>query len=639
MRYLYKIILFTIISLIFFPANDLLCKKKLRIGLVRYKHDDVVFKQYDKFFQYITNKLNYNYDLKILKGDELGYELANGNFDIGIFTPFPYLEAKMNFPQLEAFATNKVFGSNTNSGAIIVKKSSGIERLEQLRDKKFLFIRPTSTSGYKVPKSIFQEFSIDIDDGFFSYDFSGGHQTSVEKLLADSVDGIAIDIEELKHLSKEELQELRILREYKLPMHAYVFSPFLDKQIKDKIKDVMFNAHKDHHTKSMFENELGIEAFVQIDDEHYNPMRRYLRLVRIKPFPQIDLEIAESAKAALSEKGDLLDIIKDNIENEVMSTSRFAARDPKHTNYDNYAHIKVSLSRIDKDYYYQIFLDNVRVANGNITEIEIIESLHAITINSVLNNMDIHTELITAQNKWFITYGSNDGMNMYDYFFILNDGNNTKLQIDSINEFNTYFTPIDAFQEGQTILISYFKTDKELNFSGKDALSETDAQSIFVAVSDLDELDNVWGIIGIVLLVVSGAVSYVLIRVKHRRFRNILYKANDLLKEFIEGKYVLEAKLIEHTEYVNKALEKGYINENQFLILKNRIEEITNLVENQSIKNYLTIPEIRAEIDKILEDGKITEKEYSRLTTILSRIKKKKDKRESKRFLKKSKEK
>jgi len=77
--------------------------------------------------------------LKVVEDDELAFEVANGNFDIGVFTPFSYLEAKMNFSQFEAFATNVVFGSNTYKGAIIVSKASGIERLDQLRGKKFLF--------------------------------------------------------------------------------------------------------------------------------------------------------------------------------------------------------------------------------------------------------------------------------------------------------------------------------------------------------------------------------------------------------------------------------------------------------------------------------------------------------------------
>lgn len=67
-------------------------------------------------------------------------------------------------------------------------------------------------------------------------------------------------------------------------------------------------------------------------------MRRYLRIVQIKPFPNIELDIAESVKAALLDKGDVIDIIKDNFGNEVMNTVRFAMKDPNLIHYDNYVH-------------------------------------------------------------------------------------------------------------------------------------------------------------------------------------------------------------------------------------------------------------------------------------------------------------
>jgi len=42
--------------------------------------------------------------------------------------------------------------------------------------------------------------------------------------------------------------------------------------------------------------------------------------------------------------------------------------------------------------------------------------------------MVIETELIKEQNIWFISYGENNGMNKYDYHFVIQNDNNTILK-------------------------------------------------------------------------------------------------------------------------------------------------------------------------------------------------------------------
>ena len=612
---------YIVIVIILILTQCVYAKDTLKVGLIKYKKGDIAAQVYKPLVEYIARKIDRIPYLEVVDDEQLGYELSNNKYDIGIFTPFPYLESKIHYPELEPFATNSVRNQSTYKGAIIVKKSSKIKTLYDLKGKKFLFIRPSSTSGYKVPKSIFLEYNINIDSGFFHYDFSKRHTKSIQMLLADSVSGIAIDLEGLEDFPKQDIDKLLILEEYDVPNQAYVFSPSMSQEFKNRIKKVMFNAYKDPTKDSLFLNELEINNWVPADDELFNPLRRYLRLVRIKPYTKINFDIAESAKQSLAKKGDLLDIIYDNIEDEIKSCKRFADKSPNHENVDNFYNISISLSRMDKGYYYQIYLNDDRIDKGLLTENELISSLHAITINAVLNTMDISAQLLQIKNKWFITYGANDGINVQDYIFTLENGsengNEQELEIDTITDLNTFIKSENGFLKGHKIKIKYTKTGKQLNYFGLDALEvdgNGDKEGFW------DKLDNIWGVIGIIVALITILISYLLSKRKHKRFRNMLYNSNDLLKDYIEGKFKIEARLIEQREAINRGLEVGHINENQFMILTTRLEDIRNVIENQQLKSEIHRPEVKSEIDKILADGKITEKEYTRIMSLISKI-------------------
>ena len=592
-------------------TNILNAKDTLKVGLIKYKSGDIAFNTYLPFVNYIAGKAGMAANLEIVDINELGYELYHNRYDLGIFKPFPYLESKIHFPALEAFATHKVFGNNIYTGGILVLKESGIEKLHQLQGKDFLFIKARSTSGYKVPKSIFKEYNINIDSGFFEYEFTYSHEKSVKKLLNREATGVAVDLEAFKYFTPEQIDKIKFLKKYDMPLHAYVFSPELSSKTRDKLKQIMLNAHKDPATEKMLENKLGIEQWISINDEYYNPLRRYLRLVRVKPYVKLEIDATENTHDTINKKGDILKIIRDNIKSELTKCKRFAQKGNEIDKINNFRNIKVALSKVDTSFHFQVYLDKNRIASGSLAESELMTALSPITVRSVLDNMNIDTELFKMKDKWFITYGKNDCINKNDYEFFLN--NRRKIKAKKITELNTFFKEDEKFREGKSVTIRYAKDGTNLNITGAGSAAKDNEESFW------DNKDNLWGVIGLAVALLTVLFGYLITRYKHRRFKTMLYNSNNLLKEFIEGKYRIENKLIEQMEFINKGLEKGYINENQFLILKTRIEDIRSIIENRNLKNKLDIPEIKIELDKILQDGKITEKEYTRIMSIFSK--------------------
>ena len=589
----------------------------LKVGLIKYKSEEDFIATYEPFVQYIAKKLDKTPYYEIVSEEELGYRLANKEFDLGIFTPFPYLDAKLSFPELEVFGGHKVNGADYYVGAIMVHKESEIKSFENLKAKRFLFVKESSTSGFKYPKGIFKEHNIDIDSGFFDYSFSGGHDESVRLLLDKEIDGIAIDESGLDNLETAEKENIRWLKQYEVPYHAYLFAPSLDQELKNRIQQIMFEAHTVPASQNnrMFKNSLGITQWVARDDDYYNPLRRYLRIVRVKPSIMLKIEARKTAQDALDKEGDLMHVLEDDIMNELKQSKRFAMIGD--TTQQNPLVLKVALSLIGDKYRCQAYLGDARVLSENVNLETLQKSIPPMIVMRLLNHLPIETELLHNGEDWFITFGSNDGLDVENYEFLINlpDGEQHHIEAGGIQEMtdlNTFFKSEDTYQKGETVSINFVQTELKAYLRSKDEYVEE--------AGFWDHLDNVWGVIGIVVGLISVAVGSFFTKRKHRRFRRMLDESNELLKEYIDGKYKLDNKIIESKQKLRKFLEKGHISENQYLILKNRLEDIHQVI-NVLLINSGTVPsEIHEEVREIIKDGVITEKEYAQLMKLVKNL-------------------
>lgn len=542
----------------------------LKVGIIKYKTEEKIIDTYSPMVEFLGKKLNKKTSLKIVNEEELGFELTKGTYDIGIFKPFPYLKAKANFPELEVFASQSVKHKDHYVGAIVVKKSSGIKSLSDLKDKKFLFIKPTSTSGFRYPKGIFKEYDIDIDKGFFNYDYSYDHDKSIDALASDEVDGIAVSKDAFLNHENINNNDYLILEEYNVPNHAYVLSPQLDSLAQLEIKSIMLNTFKDPASKELFDNPLSITKWIAKDDNYYNYLRRYLRIVRVKPSIQSSLELKPSAQKQLEQQGDMISILEDGIYDELISTNRFSAQLISSTNNHN---VRVALSMVEEDtYHYQVYFNNSRVSKSNINSNDLITELPKLVTASALTYLSIKTKLLNNGQNWFVTYGTNDGLNYDNYNFNLHLEGNKKIQLEvkSISELNTYFEVNQAFTEGQFISLDYVN-----NEYSKDQISVLDNLD-----TDNFWADNFWdklGLLGGAMIAISSAfLGWILSKRKKRKFKSMLVDTNQLLKDFHDEQIEHEQKIIELKEAYSHELEKGNITENQFLILKHKIQDIEN---------------------------------------------------------------
>lgn len=443
----------------------------LIFGVINHKGYEAVYNTYKPMVSYICNELSKKLSIKIADSlvivnyRELAYPLHNNKIHIGIFNPYSYINAAQNFPDLEVFAFHSMDGDSTYNGVITVRESSNINSLSELKNKSFLFVDSSSTSGFKYPSKYFEELDIIPDTSFFSsVGFSGSHDKSIISFALNEVDGIATyekAFEDPLLVEKYHLDTIKkkFLREVDIPHNAYVFSPSLNTLYKKYIKETMFEAHINPQTSEIFYNNVKINSWDQCGDDIFNPLRNIFHLPRIKP----KLSFSFNKHVSLTKEDRItLEITEEIINSTILESNRF------NTNYidiDNnpYIHLlTLSLSKPkENNYKYLISLDNRCIANGSLTSSEL-DSLPELVIKNCLTKLDIIAKLSFNQknNYWSINYGTSDGINNEDYDFILSNNNNENVILDkseiiSVDEYNILVKSHPKFIDNMSVIIRY----------------------------------------------------------------------------------------------------------------------------------------------------------------------------------------
>ncbi len=602
-------------SILFFVFG--LCIKlegqKLRIGVIPYKTDQKVLETYPPLLGYVAEKLTQELELTLVSESELGFRLDQGELDMGIFTVFPYLAAKTDFPELEVFASHTVNGKESYQGAILTLNSSEIQSITDLRDRQLGFVKPTSTSGYHLPKSIIEEYDVSPTENQIT--FLGGHDKAIEALVAGDVDAIGIDLAGFSKVTHE-LREFRILTSYEIPYHAYVFSPKYDPQKRDRVREIMLRAGKDPAINQVFEsNPLKINSWISRNESYYNSLRRYLREVRIKPHVNLTLQVGQKTQEILGQSGDILSLLRTDIEQEIKLSGRFDLKknDPLHT-----LNIEVSLFAVEDMFHYQVEVGDHLAGKGDITLKAVKSALPKIAVQHLLEDQQIETELLQKENEWFVTYGTDDGINLghYQFSWLTSNGEMKEIPKDQIalSQKNLHFEGLNA-NKGDKLRIIYLHA--EIQDDGSEVF-DTPNHNIFSAKFwRQDYWDKLGLILGVVFATISALIGRLFSKRKQRRFKTILYQTNELLKDFLEDHLKFETRVLEQKEQISRLFEDGTINENQFMILSNRIDEVSVLMDRITPHEVKLSEGQKDEIENIIVDGKITEKEFGRIMNIL----------------------
>lgn len=278
-----KIFIFLLSSFLFMHpsyANEPKAIYSLPIG------GDSSVSSFVEFTKYINKRLNLDLKTEIITNY---YQAANLIFRkealFGFICSGPYVILKDKY-NLEALAAIKPSYGREYRSYLIVPMGSGAKSIKDLKGKKFAFVDALSYTGRIT--AIYEILKMKEDPlKFFSEVIYSKTQESAIKLVAEKkVDGAAVMNLIFENIAKRDpslLSKVLIIeKSAKAGYPVFVTSKFTDPEIKDKLKNVFLNMHKDPQGK-MILNSLEIEQLIipnpsdyKIIEEQVNVTKDYI---------------------------------------------------------------------------------------------------------------------------------------------------------------------------------------------------------------------------------------------------------------------------------------------------------------------------------------------------------------------------
>lgn len=168
----------------------------LRVAVVPWQSPEVQQKKLQPLADYIQQTTGRSVTFQITKSYESAVDLlAKEEVEIAYLAALTYVQARERNTNLEPIVVpiDKTTGRPWYSSVVVVKSSSGIKSLQDLKGKRFAFVSPSSTSGFLMPMAEFKAKGIEPERDFKEVEYPGSHDKTETALAAGEVDAIADD--------------------------------------------------------------------------------------------------------------------------------------------------------------------------------------------------------------------------------------------------------------------------------------------------------------------------------------------------------------------------------------------------------------------------------------------------------------
>ncbi len=173
--------------------------------------------------------------------------MCSGRADIGALNPFGYVLAHEKCG-VEVSAISVRFGLPYYRGQFSARADANINKIEDLKGKRFAFVDPASTSGYLFPAAQLKKLGYDPDKFFSQTVFAGSHPNVILAIYRGQVDGGASFEDARTNIQAQfpdVMQKVKVIGYTNpVPNDTWSVSPRLSVEMRAKIKDRLLRIAK-----------------------------------------------------------------------------------------------------------------------------------------------------------------------------------------------------------------------------------------------------------------------------------------------------------------------------------------------------------------------------------------------------------
>ncbi|MEF8792766.1 phosphate/phosphite/phosphonate ABC transporter substrate-binding protein [Thiohalorhabdus sp.] len=167
-------------------------------------------------------------------------------------------------------------GKSTFRTAVVVRRNSPYERLEELKGARFAYGNPVCAASQLVPRAMFTQAGLDPRKDFFEERTLGSNENALYTVAADLFDATAVDEASARPFVTKEL--LRVLR-YSQPIPQYVLaaSPATPEGLRRRLRAAVTGLQRPQDDAVLDAIGSGVDGFVVTEDADYDVIRRMRR--------------------------------------------------------------------------------------------------------------------------------------------------------------------------------------------------------------------------------------------------------------------------------------------------------------------------------------------------------------------------
>ncbi len=225
---------------------------------------------------------------------DLVQQMIDKNVDFAFLSALAYVEAE-DRTGLKVLL-KKVWQQGFYYSVLLVKSSSKIRKLADLKGKRIAFVDEKSASGYLYPRVFLRGAGIDPTKDFKTVVFTGSHEKSVDLLRKGDVDVIAVFANDKRgedsawtHQKNPSSAVRVVWSSAAIPNDPFCVRDSFYSEFPTSTHDLMFGLaeiDKDPSIGPEFKRLLGITSLVPATSQQYDPVREMFRLIKRSEDPR-----------------------------------------------------------------------------------------------------------------------------------------------------------------------------------------------------------------------------------------------------------------------------------------------------------------------------------------------------------------
>ena len=260
-------------------------EKVIKMGFVPLKNSEKLVEDLKPISDYLSERLGVKVEaftasnyIGVVEG------IGSGSVDFGIIPPFSALLAQKQSNAKPILTSKGKTGKPGYTAELYVRKDSGIKNLQDVKGKKVAFVDPSSSSGYIYPGAMLVEAGLNIEKDI-SYQFSGGHDKSLQLLLNKDVDVIAtfdgVEDRYAKDFPQAKTDIQKLATSDMIPGIMVTVSSKMDKDLQEKLEKALRDIENDPKLKELFTKMFSITGFTDVDQEAYKKVEATAKVMNV----------------------------------------------------------------------------------------------------------------------------------------------------------------------------------------------------------------------------------------------------------------------------------------------------------------------------------------------------------------------